>query len=620
MRVPDTIDIGQCHPKIFLDAVPSGHWRTRNFRISPDRIGDGDLFDSCVAPPSRYLLEMYRRVSTMARDPRGRLFLLNPLPLLRRDETLLILAALRRIETEPAQDGLVLVLCDKANLPVAYLFPQSLIDDARFLILLSCSDAALDATALGMLYSCGSETRCLDISVSLANCNGFYGGKYLRPNEICCRNAIDVLQACWTTTGAAGDQARRACRDSIPLFAFVSHHAGDVLFATLAARSTAAMFQGLAIHRDYSAICRQAGLPVALLEFEGPVAHRGGYRHDDPEQFVDVFPTLPSDRFYVYARTSRDYNVSDHHLIDHYAFVLGAPLATPTEIDDGQPLVAAPAEPDSASSETRSDRKILLHFDAGWPLKIYPRQWQTALVELLLQHGYALTLLDGTGDVSGCRRERFESLAQFEWLLAEHDLLIGMDSFPAHYASLVRQTPTLCLFSSTHPVHSRTRQSPRYQWLSAQLDCTPCRAYQVCPRFGGELCRNFLPPDEVWRHVEALLATSRAPVATGPAAALPASNHLLPLTPAFKHLPSSQLPQRLRAGRSTVSIDPLHMNYSWRRRHYRAMRVLRSVLQALGLIREYFFAVRDQGFWRANALTRDYLSRFFGGTEKPDGR
>lgn len=621
MRLVSRLDIGQCHPKLSLAPVSPGNWRPYNFHISPDRLEDGNLFDSCVAPPSRYLLEMYRRISREQDDPQGRLFLVNPLPLLRKDETLVILAVLRRLETEAGLQETIVVLRDKGNMPLGYLLPRVLIDDARFLVLLSCSDAALDTTALGTLYACAATTRGVDIQVSLASSNGFYGGKYLRPFETCCRHASEVLKARWGATGAQDGPARRACRDSIPVFAFISHHAGDVLFASLAARLAPGIFQGLVIHRDYAAICRQVGLPIELLEFAGPVVHRGAYRREDPEHFMDVFPSLPADRFYLYARTSRDYNCTDHHLIDHYAFVLGRPMAAAADLDGGQPLSIPSGTSADAPLAGHDSIRILLHFDAGWRLKIYPPEWQQRLVALLLQRGYAPTLLDASHEIPGCRYERFESLTQFETLIEGHRLLIGMDSFPAHYASLVRQFPTLCLFASTHPVHSRTAASPRYQWLCKELDCAPCRADNICPRYGGEVCRNFVPPEEVCRHVDALLASSCASAVNAPAMPAPARDLLNPQAAEFRNLPSAHLPQRLRLDRrDLVRLDPNALNYRRLYRNYRIVRALRSLLRALGLVTEYFAAVRDQGFWHANSLTREYLMRIFSRVRKPDGR
>lgn len=47
---------------------------------------------------------------------------------------------------------------------------------------------------------------------------------------------------------------------------------------------------------------------------------------------------------------------------------------------------------------------------------------------------------------------------------------------------------------------------------------------------------------------------------------------------------------------------------------------LRTVLRVLGLSVEYLVAVRDQGFWRANALTQEYLTRTFRRVQKHDDR
>lgn len=613
------IGIGLCHPKLSLESTAPGNWSPSNFFISPAEIGEAEMLDSCVAPPSRYLLEMYRRIEGKAGLHDSQL-LVNPLPLLRKDELLVILATLRQFTDRSAHQAEIVVFCDRNNRPLAYLLPRSLIDDARFLILLSCSDAALDVTALAAFYSCAASLLTVDISISTAMNNGFYGGKYLQPNEVACRHAIEVLKAHRIERQAQDDDARRRCRDEIPLFAFISHHAGDVLFAIVASRVASGIFQGMAVHQDYAAICEHAGLALALLTFSGPVVHRGGYSREDPEHFVEMLPALPRDRFYVYARTSRDYNSTDHHLIDHYSYLLGSPMTTPSELNGGRPTMALATNCPSPLLHPTT-RRILLHFGAGWPLKIYPAKWQLALVEQLRQRGYQATLLDAAIDIPGCRNLRFESIEQFEALLAEHQVLIGMDSFPAHYASLWRRIPTLCLFSSTHPVHSRTERSPWYQWMSEELGCAPCRAYQQCPRFGGEVCRNFSPPEEVCRHVEALLkeASTTQGETHGQQAAGPSSIDRAKRE--FKGLPSATVLKRLRPDRSAlVRFDPDRLDYRTLHRNYRLMANLRTVLRVLGLSVEYLVAVRDQGFWRANALTREYLTRTFRRVQKHDDR
>jgi hypothetical protein len=294
-------------------------------------------------------------------------------------------------------------------------------------------------------------------------------------------------------------------------------------------------------------------------------------------------------------------------------------MITPSKLNVGRLTTAGPTGYASPLLHPTAKR-ILLHFGAGWPLKIYPAKWQHALVELLRQRGYEPTVLDAATDIPGCRNLRFESLEQFEALLAQHQLLIGMDSFPAHYTSLLRRIPTLCLFSSTHPVHSRTERSPCYQWLSEELGCAPCRAYQQCPRFGSEFCRNFSPPDEVCNHVDILLTKSstqsegHAPQVTDPSCIDHAERE-------FKSLPSATMLQRLRQDRSAlVSFDPDRLEYRGLYRSYQARAQLRSFLRVIGLSVEYAVAVRDQGFWRANALTWEYLMRIFRRIKKYDGR
>jgi hypothetical protein len=556
---------------------------------------------------------MFRRIDRLA-GAEGVRFLLNPLTTLRKDELLVVLAALRQFaDGSPTRTGIV-VFCDKGNLPLGYLLPRSLIDDARYLVLLSCSDAALDATALATFYSCSAITLAVDVSISGAMTNGFFGGEYLRPNEAACRHALEVLNAAridGVAPGAMQTEVRRLRRDAIPLYAFVSHHAGDVLFVTLASRLASGIFQGIVVHRDYAAICQRAGLRLDLLEFSGPVVHRGGYSRDDPEHFLETLPSLPGDRFYVYARPSRDYNSTDHHLIDHYSYLLGASMVAVPELDGGRPVSSPPAAC-ARPLPTLAATRILLHFGAGWPLKIYPADWQRALAEMLRQRGYELTVLDGADTIPGCRNVRFESIDQLEALLAEHRLLVGMDSFPAHFASLLGLASTLCLFSSTHPVHSRTATSSAYRWLSEELGCAPCRGSRQCPRYGGDVCRNFSPPERVCREIEAMLAKTRA-IDHDPGSAQDArAAGIASAKPDFAHLPSATILHRLRPIRgTTVRIDPERLDYQELHRVYRAMLALRLILRVFGLVVEYVVAVRDQGFWRANALTKEFLARVF---------
>lgn len=620
-REPAAIDVALCHPRLALAEDGPENWRTHAFAITPEEPDAARMFDSCVATPARYLFEMYRRIDARLPETGTSLFLFNPLLLLRSDELLLVLAVLRRIENQSERDQAICVLCDTNDTPLGYLLPRTLIDDASYLLLLSCSKASLDASALAVIYGCAARSAQVDlaVSVSLATSNGFHTASYLRPNEVCCAHARDVLTARYSSFAADDHQARLACRAALPIFAFVSHHAGDVLFATLAARSVPALFHGLVIHSDYAAICRHAGLALPTLEFTGPVAHRRGYTGDDPEHFLDVFPQLPDDRLYVYARTTRDYNYSNYHLIDHFAFMLGAPRASVAEFDGGQPATCPASIP--AAVTAAGSKRILLHFDAGWPLKVYPPEWQQELVDLLLRQGHSVTVMDAKTPSRGCRSVRFESLSYFKALLAEHHLLIGMDSFPAHYASLVHETPTLCLFASTHPVHSRTQPSLRYQWLSEELGCAPCRSFQTCPRFGGTVCRNFPRPTEVCQTAEQMMAATEAKASTALPSPRLIAPSIAPRSETFKSLPSAQVPQRLRLQRPVlVSLRPERLHFVVAYRRYRTAHALRSLQTIRSLFAEYLAALRGQGLWRANSLTWGYLMRLMGRPQKPDAR
>ncbi len=149
---------------------------------------------------------------------------------------------------------------------------------------------------------------------------------------------------------------------------------------------------------------------------------------------------------------------------------------------------------------------ILLHFDSGWHLKIYPFAYQEELVRLLAAKGHHITILDGKYPLPAAA-VNFRGYQPFVDLLSRQHLLVGMDSFPVHYAAHVMGLPTLCLFSSTQPENSNAPASAYYRHLEKGLDCNPCGAVAKCPLNGSAVCNNFTEPAVVAREVEHMLET-----------------------------------------------------------------------------------------------------------------
>ena len=166
--------------------------------------------------------------------------------------------------------------------------------------------------------------------------------------------------------------------------------------------------------------------------------------------------------------------------------------------------MAAAAPP---AANVRGPRRVLLHFDAGWPLKIYPKPDQERLIDLLHEKGYALTVLaENFGENAKCQVTSFKSYAHFKTLLQTHDMLVGMGSFPAHYSAHVHGLPTLCLFSSTRPENSNAPGLAHYAYLEEGLSCRPCYAIARCPLYQQDRCRNFVSPERVAEEVDRMSA------------------------------------------------------------------------------------------------------------------
>jgi hypothetical protein len=148
----------------------------------------------------------------------------------------------------------------------------------------------------------------------------------------------------------------------------------------------------------------------------------------------------------------------------------------------------------------------LLHFDGGWPLKVYAKDQQDELIDLLCARGYSVTVLAGTQyEHPKCQVTTFKGYEPFVELMRSHHLLVGMDSFPVHYAAHVLGLPTICLFASTRPENSNARPAINYSYLEKGLQCRPCLGIARCPRYGGSNCRNFVDPLTVVTEVEGML-------------------------------------------------------------------------------------------------------------------
>jgi hypothetical protein len=554
-------------------------WSLHSFTISTDVLSFSKLFHSAFATPARYVQEIVLRLSTLDEEGRDEAkFIFNPLFRSSAVDILQVLAALK--EATPF-DGIT-VLSDKNGLPAGYLLPSLLdAEDARFLTLLSTVDAKVDAALCRLLFQC--EARVLTVprfTLARSEHNGFT----YEENRETYR---------WVAERATAALLARPSREDIPFTAVMPHHAGDVLFFTVAFNWIRPLVSRIATNRAYRDIVDDNAPGLAVLPIETPPANRTAeFRQGKvtPESvyFHSIKDTLPKDGFYAYCRPSRDYNVTLFHLIDHFAFALGCGFQSNQDLFANDTRRPELFQPEASSGEAT---RILLHFDGGWPLKVYPKSLQLELIELLRAEGCAITVLAGQDhDYPNCAVTAFESYAQFKALLKTQHLMVGMDSFPSHYATHVLGLPTICLFASTRPENSDAPAAPNYARLEEGLRCRPCYGINRCPRYGGTECRNFVAPAVVLAAAMQMLKDVR----------LETRDQAPPVTP--------QEQPRAAARETPGTVKRISL------RHLPLKVVLsRSVAPGLRYIfllyREYAAVVRRDGFVLANLHALRFLRK-----------
>lgn len=576
------IAIAAAFPHLALASGDSGRFVIPGtFSITQDSPSDLDIADSFVSTPSRYLLELARRVASHTAEAFDLVLVFNPLLRPSRFLVRLVLAAAASASGEA-------VFSSSNGYPVAYLLDRRR-SHSRYLLLLSCSSATLDSELLAVAFRGRFPMLDVGFPVSTAISNGFLTGPYCKPMEWCAAHAVRVLRE-WAENGDRGSEAP-------PVVAFFPHHAGDVLLMSLAALQVREpLFDQIVIHRDYLPIAVDVELPITLLPLDGPVPFRGDYRREDCYHFFDVAPSLPPDRLYVYCRTTRNYNFTNFHYVDHFRFCLGDSLRRPDDLSNGVPAGGkrVPLHGEAARQAT-----VLLHFDAGWPLKVYPRSRQEELVNALVGLGLQAIVLDAKTELARARMVRFGSLQAFNRLLDEVDVVVGMDSFPAHYAAQIRGIPTIHLFSSTHPVHSGTASTPPHRMLQNGERCCPCLGWDRCVRYGGTECRNFSPPHVVAQAVRDMLREGH------PTDDLTSSRVPPP--------PAEKCPAQFRKRqRRPIKLTEAYLG----RRNIRLWLPLMQATAALaamyGLAGEFAQAVRHQGLRVALHLTVAFVRRHLG--------
>lgn len=457
-----------------------------NFALTstPSGLSFERMPDSAYATPARYLLEMVRRVRE--RHPEERIMLINPLYDLDRIHFLKVIELL--LTDCSAADNCV--IADATGRPLAYVLDSSITDFT--LSLVSTVNAALDSKLLSKLL--GEQVPVITAKWRLGTAT-LYNRFYSVAN-------LDIY--CWLTQHALAQLSQP--RETWPPFAAIMpYHAGDALFFALAATRTESAITQVAVCKDYIDIIKEHAPELTTIAIDLPPPFRNGWNVSEEDYFLHhLNAVLPKGNLYLYLRPSGDYNRTSFHLIDHFAFALGASPRHPDELVWSQSM---PIE-----RPTHFPARILLHFDAGWPMKIYPEGKQKLLIELLLAAGHSVTVLAKCDEqYSDYRSVAFSNYLKLLELLREHDFVVGMDSFPAHLSTHGLGLPTICLFSSTRPENSNALSTSSYAYLENGLPCRPCYAMTRCPVYGGDECRNFVSPEEVVLNINHMLNQASNP-------------------------------------------------------------------------------------------------------------
>lgn len=520
-----------------LPRTAEQHMSLLNLPVS-GRYGEPGLPFSFVAMPGRYLAEMflYGRQAAGSRP----LAILNPAYDLPPDALSAIAAELN--DAGPGAPG-TRVLVDTEGRIIAFVFhdahavSRSMCFELRFL---SCFDAQLDAS---LLSAAGLPARLSRVRMPM----GFTAAQ-----------SMPHLRGIEAMAWYVADRRRVMLSEgSSRLLAVITHHAGDVFLAMRVLAACDSGATGVVVHERYADIVREVCPALDRITVRGPLPSRGAAvsmahpLNDELLYFEEyVLPLLPGDASILWMRVVRDYVSADTTVAAQLAFAAGD-AADAARFPQGQTLMLNPEtlgagapggeSADASGGESGGTsgresarasagdaagasaavaatagidagllripgRRVLLHFDGGWPLKVYPPRLQRELVDRLLAHGYQVSVLDSDigPDVPS---HRFSGLAGLNALLNEHDVLVGMDSFPCHYASQQRGVPVLCLFASTR-ITNLAHGAPGYLAVSEGLACSPCGSRSACPRFGGTECRNFIAPAAVVALLDAGLVDS----------------------------------------------------------------------------------------------------------------
>jgi 2-polyprenyl-3-methyl-5-hydroxy-6-metoxy-1,4-benzoquinol methylase len=466
--------------------------RCVNFRIAPHRLSAVDMLDSVFASPGRYTAEMLRRLVRHERSPEGYI-VVNPrfAPSLEALNQAIDVAHRHRASRD------VMVVHDRHGRIAATWFRHGIEDaDVPTLSALSALDPAVDRALLEAAFGWTTGVVGCEADFGGVDGNGFLLGSF--DPVASAFPAVMAVEALGELVRAHGHQeARRRVRQ----VAVLPFHAGDILFLCQALQADP-LASAIVVLREYADIVREVAPWLEVFELEAPAPGRDGYQPPNEQVLlVDMVKKARAqaarkgqrlDGVFHLMRPLRDYARTSFHLRQAAWFALGGDAEQEADI-----WPQWRTQPRQLRNTRGRRERVVVHFDGGWSLKSFPYAHRQPLVSLLRDAGFHATVL-GKPDprLVGCDFEPFTSVGKFRELLTDSAAVVGVDSFPAHYA-VHQGVPTLHLFGSTHPRNSEYPASSLTATLHHIQPCVPCGHPTTCKLDQSDTCRAFSSPHDI---------------------------------------------------------------------------------------------------------------------------
>jgi len=507
----------------FIESAVQHRCSLVNFQIARKDVGPTALPDAAFASPGRFIGEMLHRLAGFYPHWSGLLAFNPSYELSAGHVQATITSVLQSVRDEPAA-----VVADSSGSPIAYYLRANaarVLPPVHF-ALLSALVASMDQLLLQESLDAAVPTITpRDLPPLGSPCaNGFLlGSVNLRARLFAAGQAVQRLRL----LDGAG---KRDAIERGPRVAALGFHAGDVLFlcqALRAARPTAWKILVLECYRD---IVGWVDPSRECISVDEGAPNRGGSIIDDEHLFLlqciaKHREAQPQPEFWHFVRPYRDYAVTDFHLREAFRFSLGESC-----VERPEEFGYIPCETSRRIPQRAHPGRVVVHLDGGWKLKRYPPRDRPRLLALLRDKGFSPVILGSERDgIKGVPHAEYSTLDDFRALLGGSVALIGIDSFPAHFAAEYG-VPTVHLFGSTWPNNSRYAPSAISAHVCRHLDCVPCRQTSMCILDGGTNCHAHGSPEDVLAALESLLVGKKAedPALWDQRIPLPAGRRLTP--------------------------------------------------------------------------------------------